>query len=199
VAVASEVPGTNSARFDADAFPSASDAQLDTLRGGFDFGGGLAVSLGFVRSITINGGLVSQIHFTLPDLSHITVDQAKMVSDALAQAHIIQNGLGNSVPTGYTSSGSTTSASPPNVNVSSAGSSPSASAPVVTVPVVNQPTVSLPSSGLSTTTILQNSLNNQTLQTLTKIDAGVNSLGILRSINSQAALRDALFGALGIH
>jgi hypothetical protein len=48
------------------------------------------------------------------------------------------------------------------------------------------------------TTAVQNNLNNQKIQTLTQIDAGINSLGILRAINSQGVLRDALLGALGV-
>lgn len=46
-------------------------------------------------------------------------------------------------------------------------------------------------------TLVQNSLNDQTIQTLTVINAGVNSLGLFKSINLQGAFRDALFGAIG--
>jgi len=46
-------------------------------------------------------------------------------------------------------------------------------------------------------TLIQNSLNNQTIQTLTVINAGVNSLGLFKSLNLQNALKDSLFGSLG--
>jgi hypothetical protein len=197
-------------RFDATAWHAASDALLDTLRGGFDFGGGLAISFGFMRSVTINGDLVSQIRFNLPDLSHITVDQAKLVSDALTQAHIIQNGAGNSAPASGTGSNAAPIASVP-VASTPVVDVPSASAPTAVVaPTVSQaaatispPSVSpLSNSSLGTgvsSTIVQNSLSNQILQSLTVIDTGVNSLGILRAIHIQGALRDALLGAIGNH
>lgn len=41
-------------------------------------------------------------------------------------------------------------------------------------------------------TVIQNSLNNQNIQNLTIIDAATNSLGMLKSMNSQSTLRDAL-------
>ncbi len=52
-------------------------------------------------------------------------------------------------------------------------------------------------SQLSGGTLIQNSLNDQTIQTLTVINAGVNSLGLFKSINLQGAFKDALFGAFG--
>jgi hypothetical protein len=48
---------------------------------------------------------------------------------------------------------------------------------------------------LSGGTLIQNSLNNQTIQTLTVINAGVGSLGLFKSINLQGVLRDSLFGS----
>jgi hypothetical protein len=144
------------AYFLARAWQAASDAQLDALRGGFEVTSNLAVSFGFVRSVTINGDLVSELRFNLPDVAHITTDQAKMVSDALASAQIVQNGAGNSV----------------GVNNALAG--------------------------LSASTVVQNSLNNQSIQTQTVIDAGVNSLGLLHVLNTRDTLRDALTGAIGV-
>jgi hypothetical protein len=52
-----------------------------------------------------------------------------------------------------------------------------------------------PGKNLLAATVVQNSLDNQSIKTLTEINAGANSLGMLRSINTQAALRDALIGA----
>ena len=46
-------------------------------------------------------------------------------------------------------------------------------------------------------TLIQNSLNDQTIQTLTVINAGVGSLGLFKSLNLQGAFKDALFGAFG--
>jgi hypothetical protein len=47
-----------------------------------------------------------------------------------------------------------------------------------------------------TGTLIQNSLNDQQIQSLTIINTGVNSLGLLRAINTQTVLNDALVGAL---
>jgi hypothetical protein len=52
---------------------------------------------------------------------------------------------------------------------------------------------------LPTSTIIQNSLNNQKIQTLTLINTEVNSLSLLKAINTQTVLKDAILGALGVH
>ena len=52
-------------------------------------------------------------------------------------------------------------------------------------------------SGLTGGTIIQNSLNDQRIQTLTVINTGVNSLGLLKALNTQGVLNDALFGSVG--
>lgn len=48
------------------------------------------------------------------------------------------------------------------------------------------------------TLIIQNSLNDQRIQTLTVINVGVTSLGLLKSINTQTVLKDSLLGSMGI-
>jgi len=152
-----EVAGAGKKAFVADAWAAAGDDRLEALRGGFEINTGLSVSFGFVRTISINGDLVSQTRFNLPDLSRITEDQAKAVSAALSGATIVQNGSGNTVGTNATS------------------------------PIHLQPI-----------TVIQNSLNGQTIQSLTTVNAGVNSLGIFKSINAQSSLRDALLGAIAV-
>ena len=46
-------------------------------------------------------------------------------------------------------------------------------------------------------TVIQNTLNNQSIQNLTVINTATNSLGLLKSINAQSSLRDALSNAVG--
>jgi hypothetical protein len=46
-------------------------------------------------------------------------------------------------------------------------------------------------------TVIQNSLNNQEIRSLTVIDATVNTLGALKALNFAASMRDALNGAAG--
>ena len=73
------------------------DALLDTLRGGFDIGNGLKVSFGFMRSIAVNGEQVSRTSFHFPDLKSITPDQARVASESMAQAGVVQLGRNNVV------------------------------------------------------------------------------------------------------
>ena len=44
-------------------------------------------------------------------------------------------------------------------------------------------------------TLIQNSLNDQNIQTLTIINTGVNSLGLFKAVNTQTVLNDALLRA----
>ena len=53
-------------------------------------------------------------------------------------------------------------------------------------------------SQLAAGTFIQNSLNDQKIQTLTVFNAGVNSLGLLKAINTQSTLRDAILASIGI-
>ena len=50
-------------------------------------------------------------------------------------------------------------------------------------------------SELTSATLIQNSLNDQHIQTLTIINTGVNSLDLLKAINTLTVLNDALLGA----
>ncbi len=134
---------------------AVSDEQLDNTRGGFEVSSGLNVSFGIVRTVSINGDLVNRTSFDLPDVTKITADQAKIVSTAIAEAGLIQNGAGNFVNAGV-------------------------------------------STGLATGTVIQNSLNDQQIQTLTVINTGVNSLGLLKALNTQTAFNDALLGSMKI-
>ena len=128
---------------------SASNAQMDNTRGGFNLDTGLNVSFGIIRTVTINGNLVSRTNFDLPDITRINADQARLVNKALGETGLIQSGSGNFID--------------PSIMTSLNGG-----------------------------TIIQNSLNDQQIQTLTVINTGVNSLGLLKSINTQGVLADSL-------
>ena len=128
--------------------------QLGEMRGGFDSGAGLNVSFGIVRSVMINGDLVTKTSFHLPDVTKITAEQAQLASTAIGQMNIVQNGSGNSVAVATNSQ-------------------------------------------FRAATVIQNSLNDQWIQTLTVINAGVNSLGLLNAINTQNVLKEALLGSIG--
>jgi len=44
--------------------------------------------------------------------------------------------------------------------------------------------------------VIQNTLDNQKINTITRIDAVVNSSGIMRSINLQSSMRSAIVDSL---
>lgn len=128
------------------------DVRLDTMRGGFDVGGGLTVSFGISRAISINGDLVATTSFTIPDASRLSQGQATALAAGLGDVKLVQNGPGNTAP-------------------ALAGA--------------------LTSGG----TIIQNTLNDQAIKNVTTINASVNSLGLLRGLNAQSSLNDALRSA----
>ncbi|QVN20145.1 hypothetical protein [Burkholderia pyrrocinia] len=71
-----------------------SDARLDAMRGGFDLPSGLKVSFGVSRVAFVNGNLVTTTSFNIPDISHITAQQAQALAAANAGA-LIQVGAAN--------------------------------------------------------------------------------------------------------
>lgn len=72
--------------------------RLDELRGGFDIGNGLIVSLGLERLVSINGELVARTSFALPAAGGIAGDAADAAHEALNNGGLIQNGPGNIAP-----------------------------------------------------------------------------------------------------
>ena len=70
-------------------------AALDELRGGFDLGNGIAVSLGIERIVTINGNVAERSQLELGDLGTLTSGTAKMSAATAGQVRLIQNGVGD--------------------------------------------------------------------------------------------------------
>ena len=69
-------------------------ARLDTVRGGFDLGNGLQASFGIERAVYVNGVLVSYTSVNIPDIAHITTQQAVALASALGTVNV-QIGPGN--------------------------------------------------------------------------------------------------------
>jgi hypothetical protein len=67
-------------------------ASLDDLRGGFITPGGLAVSLGIERIVTINGNVAERSSLDLGDLGSLTSGATKISADTAGQVRMIQNG-----------------------------------------------------------------------------------------------------------
>ncbi|MBM7131702.1 hypothetical protein [Dyella mobilis] len=133
-------------------FPVANE-RLDAVRGGFDLGEGLEASLGIERAVYVDGNLVTYASVNIPDLAHVTTQQAMALASALSTVNV-QVGPGNTFDP--SSMGSTTAA-----------------------------------------TVIQNTLNNQTIRNLTTLNVAVNTLGTFRDQGLQQALQAAQVQALG--
>ncbi|HAT30060.1 MAG TPA: hypothetical protein DCW29_04180 [Janthinobacterium sp.] len=70
------------------------DAELERARGGFDLGGGLLMSLGVDRTVTVNGNVLSSSAFNIADVSRLTGQEASAAASA-AGLNLLQNGAGN--------------------------------------------------------------------------------------------------------
>jgi hypothetical protein len=114
---------------------AVSEAALGELRGGFVV------------------DLVNTSRFFLPDVGHITEQQARAASTALTDAGLVQIGAGNSV-------------------------------------------IAAAQAQMNGGTIIQNSLSDQNIQTLTVINTGVNSQSLFQAANVRSVLNEALAGSL---
>lgn len=74
---------------------AVSNDQLELARGGFTTPGGLELSLGIDRLVTINGDVVARTSVQIADIRAISADQAIKARDALSATNLIQNGAGN--------------------------------------------------------------------------------------------------------
>lgn len=137
------------ARFGAPVGPET----LAELRGGFEIAGGLSLSLGIERVVSVNGEILARTNIAIPDLAAMTGDQARLAQNALGAAQLIQIG-GN--------------------NYAAAD-------------------LNLPNGA----TLLQNSLNGQDIRTATTITSTVNSMSLLKDMNFQSTIRDAVVRSPG--
>lgn len=69
-------------------------AALDDLRGGFETPGGLIVSLGIERIVTINGNVAERSQLNLGDLGALTSGMSRASAETAGQVNLIQNGVG---------------------------------------------------------------------------------------------------------
>lgn len=73
-------------------------ATLDTKRGGFEMPGGLNISLGIERVVSVNGEILSRTNVAIPDVASMNAEQLLQARDALGTAQLIQIGGGNFGP-----------------------------------------------------------------------------------------------------
>ncbi|AIF48656.1 hypothetical protein [Dyella japonica] len=126
---------------------------LDGIRGGFEVGNGLLASFGINRAVYVNGNLVTQTSFNVPDIGRMTAAQASAMQTALNSMSLTQIGPNNTFD-------------PSSLGQVSAG------------------------------TLIQNTLDNQKIQTITTLNTSVNSLNVFRSANFQDALQQAQLQSL---
>jgi hypothetical protein len=157
------------------------DAQLDTIRGGFDFGNNLVASFALQRTVLINGMEAMQTTVSVPNIANITAQQAAQLQNAL-QTTVINVGS-NTLSTPQT-----TNAAQANATAQSAASVPSIS---VQAPAAASASVNLPAS-VTPGLIIQNTLDNQAITATTTIDASVNSARMLQNMRISEAVNDAV-------
>jgi hypothetical protein len=179
---------------------AVSDARLDRIRGGFDFGDDLRASFALQRTVLINGLEAMRTTISVPDIAKITTEQAAALRDAL-RTTVVTNGAGgvaDAVPTvpavaqAPATSGGTT---PPAAAAPPAVSSPAQAAPSTPAQAVQAAqaavTATVPSSGLPGL-IVQNSLDNQAITATTTIDASVNTATMLQNMRIAESVHDAV-------
>lgn len=129
------------------------DEALARTSGGFDLGNGMLVSLGVERLVSINGTVVVNSRFSIPDVTQLSAVEARLASDALAAA-VVQVGAGNMVD--------------PELSAHAPGA-----------------------------LLIQNSANDQAIRSQTTINTTVGNLALLKAVNFETSLREALSAALG--
>lgn len=142
-----------------------SNDKLDAVRGGFDLGGGLMVSLGIQQEAYINGNLVVSTNINIPNVANITSQQAAALASVLNTVNVVQNGPGNTF--GAPASGQNSAAATGQGIAAAMGPDTAAA------------------------TVIQNTLNNQAIRSLTTLNISVNTLDALRSMNLQNTLQAA--------
>ena len=76
-----------------EALPVA-DGVLDEVRGGFEIPPGLRASMTLERTAYLNGELIATLNVSIPDIAHMTAEQATALAEA-AGTLVIQNGPNN--------------------------------------------------------------------------------------------------------
>lgn len=126
---------------------------LDQQRGGFDLPGGLNLSLGIERVVSVNGEVLSRTNVAIADMATMNAGQLLQARAALGSSQLIQLG-GNNFAAGD---------------------------------------LGLPNGA----TLIQNSLNDQTIRAHTTITSTVNSMALIKDLNFHSTIRDAVVRSAG--
>ena len=79
-------------------------ARLAGMRGGMQLPSGLSLSFGIDRVVYVNGDLVASTRVNVPDIAHMTSEQAAALV-SLNQGMVVQIGAGNMVTPGTATNG----------------------------------------------------------------------------------------------
>jgi len=185
--------------------PTLRDDELDLMRGGFENSQGLVFSFAIERAVVVNGELITSTRVVLNDLTPLLtggMPSAEIISSA---RNIVQNGLGNTVST--PAGAPTPIAGGPAAPAPAAAAAPAASAPASAPAAAAPVAASIPTQTANATppvtpmlvqmnaggqtivipnanaivAAVQNSVNDQIIQTRTTIDAVLSSLSALRA------------------
>jgi hypothetical protein len=161
---------------------AAVDTQsLDDVRGGFDRNG-ISFTIGIERAVYINGNLVATNVLNIKDLQS-AVGRASMTSALPVNSATTATGVQN---------GATNKAAPlvsqnsQQVSSGSLGVIQNGPGNYVANQVSQNPSA----------TVIQNSLNNQTIQNVTTINASVNSIQMTRALSIQNAIQYGIVSSL---
>jgi hypothetical protein len=160
------------------------DAQLDKIRGGYDFGDNLRASFALERTVLINGMEAMRTTISVPDIANITAQQAAQLQSAL-QTTVIN--VGNN--TVNAAALAPTNAAQAGATAQSAASVPAMSGPAQAAQ--SAASVSLPAS-ITPGLVIQNSLDNQAITATTTIDASVNTARMLQNMRVAESVNDAV-------
>lgn len=186
---------------------------LATIRGGFDLGDGLEVSFGIQRAVYVDGNLVTYLNVSIPDIAHITAQQATSLAEALGTIDV-QVGSGNTfTPSITTQAGAASvaqnvtqtvtqalaqgasSSAVGNVGSAGAGSASSTQASGAgafqNTPMVTSTIIPASATQASAATVIQNTVNNQLIRSLTTLNVAVNALNAMRNQGLQQSMQTA--------
>ncbi len=189
------------------------NARLEEMRGGFDIAPGLRVSFGIERVINLNGVLQTAIRIEVPDAGKLIESQQTPAIASTGAAGTTAAAVAPLIASATQAAPSTqASAEAASATQTTQGaaptSTPAASAASVTTSLGNGGAVLIQngpgntfSPGLLTqatgATFIQNSINNQTIQSVTIINTTTNSMELLKGANLQSTLLDAITQAVG--
>ncbi|WP_147384004.1 hypothetical protein [Noviherbaspirillum sedimenti] len=195
---------------------------LEQMRGGFDIAPGLKISFGIERVVNLNGALQTAIRIEIPDASKLVqAQQSSAVSPTAGPAPstpaVTPASASIAAPATPTALAAPAtpiaSAAPATPIASAAPATPTASAaPAAQASAASLQVATNLGNGAATliqhgpgntfapgllaqaagATFIQNSVNNQTIQSVTIINAATNSLELLKGANLQSTLFDAL-------